>query len=47
MSSTRSIAFDRSLAILRSGRVRTDALITHRFTSEEYDAARARRNRLH
>jgi D-arabinitol dehydrogenase (NADP+) len=31
--------FDRSLAMLRSGRVRTDGLITHRFALEEYGAA--------
>jgi D-arabinitol dehydrogenase (NADP+) len=31
--------FDRSLAMLRSGRVRTDGLITHRFGLEEYGAA--------
>jgi len=28
--------FDRSLAMLRSGRIRTDGLITHRFALEEY-----------
>jgi D-arabinitol dehydrogenase (NADP+) len=31
--------FDRSLAMLRSGRVRTEGLITHRFALEEYGAA--------
>ena len=31
--------FDRSLAMLRSGRVRTDGLITHRFALEEYAGA--------
>jgi D-arabinitol dehydrogenase (NADP+) len=31
--------FDRSLAMLRSRRVRTDGLITHRFALEEYGAA--------
>ena len=31
--------FDRSLAMLRSGRVRTDGLITHRFALGEYGAA--------
>ena len=31
--------FDRSLAMLRSGRVRTDGLITHRFALEEYVGA--------
>lgn len=31
--------FDRSLAMLRSGRVRTDGLITHRFTLDEYGGA--------
>jgi D-arabinitol dehydrogenase (NADP+) len=34
--------FDRSLAMLRSGRVRTDGLITHRFSLDEYgDALKA------
>jgi D-arabinitol dehydrogenase (NADP+) len=31
--------FDRSLAMLRSGRVRTDGLITHRFTLDQYGDA--------
>jgi D-arabinitol dehydrogenase (NADP+) len=31
--------FDRSLAMLRSGRVRTDGLITHRFALEQYGDA--------
>ena len=33
--------FDRSLAMLRSGRVRTDGLITHRFPLDEYAGALA------
>jgi D-arabinitol dehydrogenase (NADP+) len=32
---------DRALAMLRSGRVRTDELITHRFGLHEYDKALA------
>jgi D-arabinitol dehydrogenase (NADP+) len=31
--------FERSLAMLRSGRVRTEGLITHRFGVDEYGAA--------
>jgi D-arabinitol dehydrogenase (NADP+) len=34
--------FDRSLAMLRSGRVQTDGLITHRFSLDDYgDALKA------
>ena len=35
----RDVQHPLDLAMLRSGGVRADALIPHRFTSEEYDAA--------
>jgi D-arabinitol dehydrogenase (NADP+) len=31
--------FDRSLAVMRSGRVRTEGIVTHEFRLSDYDSA--------
>jgi D-arabinitol dehydrogenase (NADP+) len=38
-SFTQAFTFDRALAVLRSGRVRTDGIITHRFGLDRYQSA--------
>ena len=38
-SFAQAFSFDRALAVLRSGRVRTDGIVTHRFGLDDYGAA--------